>query len=172
MCQVFIYDDLLIEDIYRRLKIYPINQRIAETSGKLYMISNIPIMLLPDDIARTRDNRRVIGAIYTFDKKDVLSVFDTLDSYKCCSMTRIGIKHPLDLTYRTMLQVYPIMFNNIHELTDYRYKYLEPEQCWVYLGNTKNQRILNCVKKDRHKKLAEGCYKQGLQNILYRLKYI
>jgi gamma-glutamylcyclotransferase (GGCT)/AIG2-like uncharacterized protein YtfP len=172
MNQIFIYDDLLIEEVYTKLKIKPIEQRIAETSGKIYMISNIPIMLLPDDITRTRDNRRVVGAIYKFDKKDMFNVLDTIDSYKCCSMTRIDIKHPLDLTYRTVLQVYPIMFDNIHELTSYRYKYLEPENCWVYLGNTKNQRILNCIKKDRHKKLTEGCYKQGLQNILYRLKYI
>jgi hypothetical protein len=172
MNKIFVYDDVLIEEVYNKLGIIPIEQRFAETSGKIYMISNIPIMLLPDDITRNRGNRRVLGAIYSYTQKDMMRVLDILDSYKCCSISRTNIQHPLDLTYRTILQVYPIHFENIQQLTNYRYKYFEPENCFVYLGNIKNERILNCIKKDRHKKLSDGYYKQGLQNMLYRLKYI
>lgn len=172
MNKIFVYDDVLIETVYTKLGIQPVDQRIAETSGKLYMISNIPIMLLPNDVTRNRGTRRVLGAIYTFQHKDMLAVLDAIDNYKCCSMSRVGIQHPLDLTYRTTLEVYPISFDNIQELTSFRYKYLKSEMCYVYLGNINNERILNCVKKDRHKKLANGCYKKGLQDILYRLQYI
>lgn len=169
MNQVFVYDDLLIKDTYQKLRISPVNERLAETTGKLYMINKVPVMLLPNEISIARSNRRVIGAIYTFNKQDMPQVLDTLDAYKLCSMSRIGMRNPMDLTYRAILQVYPITFNNIHELTTFRYKYLEAENCYVYLGNVNNKRILNCVLKDRHKKLSEGCYKQGLQNILNRL---
>lgn len=170
--QIFVYDELLLNDIRTKLNIEPIRERIAETSGKLYMVNQIPIMLLPNDITHTRNNRRVLGAIYTFTDASMQNILDIVDNYKCCSLSRINVKHPLDLTYRTLLQVYPIIFDNIHELANFRYKYLEPEQCWVYLGNVKHDKIQYCVKKNQHNKLSDGCYEKGLQNSLSRLKYI
>jgi len=169
MNKIFIYDDLLIKNIYQKLNINPTNEILAETTGKLYMINKVPVMLMPNDISPMRGNRRVIGAIYTFHKQDMTKVLDTLDSYKLCSMSRINMRNPMDLTYRTIIQVYPIVFNNIHELLNFRYKYLETVTCYAYIGNTQNKRILNCILKDRHKKLSDGCYKQGLQDILNRL---
>lgn len=171
MNRVFVYDDLLIEKKRELLKLAPINEQIAETTGKLYYIHRNPIMLRIDDIAHNRGQRKVFGAILTFQDEQMEKVLHTLDNYKGCSLSRIGRSHPYDLCVRSTLEVYPINANNIHDIQNFTYKFFKPVRCIVYLGNPQHEKIIYNVKIDRHHKIDDGCYKKGFVNLLKRGGY-
>jgi hypothetical protein len=159
MNKLFVYDELLNSKTWDIVKIRPINVQIAESTGKLYTMHRTPYMFKLNDITRNRGLRKVFGAILSFNPDDMDYVLETLDNYKGCSVSRIGIHHPYDLSYRSIETVYPINFTDIHELEDFSYTYGKGVRCYVYLGNpTHSNHIIN-LKTYRHSKLSQGYYK-------------
>lgn len=168
MNSVFVYDDVLLPEVRKLLGLAPTDEILAETTGKIYNIHREPIMLNVDDVARCRGCRRVYGAILYFDDADMEKVLYTLDSYKGCGESRIGKRHPYDLTYRSTIEVYPIICKDIHELSTFRYKFKRPVECYVYLGNPDHEHMIYNVKVDRHHKFTQGYYPKGFKNLLTR----
>ena len=165
---IFVYDAMLNPEYRKLLKVHPVEERIAETTGKMYNVHRQPILLLPKDITYSRGHCRIFGAILTFNDEDEDKVFDAFDNYKGCSMSRIGRMHPQDLAYRSTIKVYPIKANSIQEFEDFSYGHEKPVKCVTYLGNPKNQGIIHTVKFDRHHKFSQGYYPEGFTNILQR----
>ncbi|MDD3414860.1 MAG: hypothetical protein PHY47_12770 [Lachnospiraceae bacterium] len=165
--KVFVSNDLLRKKVQNTLKLNIIEESLAEISGKMFYILRNPILLKLDDITYTRGHKRVFGTILTFNQNDIENTLYILDNFNGCSMSRTGINHPLDLTYRTISQVYPIKANNIHELESFDYSYGKKINCWVYYGNINHSGIIKAV-ANKHNKLLQGFYPKGFKEVLKR----
>lgn len=170
--KIFLYDEALTDEIRETINIVPIvTEIIAELSGKLYKTNSVVVMNNQNLVCKARGHSRTLGAICEFNEDDMPKILDRIDTYKCCSMSRIGVSHPQDFTYRTILPVYPICFDSIHDLSYYKYNYLEPIECWVYLMNLNNVTMQKAL-KDGHKKISSGIDKVGFTSLLKRKNLI
>jgi len=170
--KIFVYDDIMQDRIINTLKLPIQREQVAEAEGKLYNIQRHIYMLKPNDVTFNRGNKRVLGALYTIPDEEANRVLYHLDNYKGCSLSRLGRRHPHDLTYRATITVYPLSFKDIHEFQNYDYKYLKPVKCLVYLGNPKHEKIIRAIRVTRHQKLSDGYHKKSLENLLKRMGYI
>lgn len=169
---VFVYNDVMKDKIQKILKITPISETLAETSGKLYMVARTPVMLGVHDITHCRHERRVFGTILTFDDKDAERILYVLDNYHSSTKQRLGILHPVSLTYQSTVIAYPIVFSNIQELENYRHKYKKGVKCITWIGNKKHPYLVYMIKEHRHSKLAHGMHMPSFKNILKRKGYL
>jgi len=169
--KVFVYNELLLNNVLNTLKLVPIDESLAITEGKMYYVLRSPILLKLNDFSHNRGNRKIFGSLMTFDKKRIENSLYILDNFHGCSLSRTGINHPLDLTYRELSIVYPIVVDNVHQLENYDYKVLDPIKCWVYYGNTQNQNIIKAY-KNKHNKLIQGIYVKGFKDLLKRKNLI
>lgn len=170
--KVFIYNDILRKEIQERMRLEPIKEEIATVTGKIYIVSKTPVLLNPSDVARNRGNRRVFGAILTFEDSDEERVIQILDAYHGSSQSRVGLSSPYDLMNRTTIQAFPLKFSSIQELERFDYKEKKPVECIVYMGNLQHERIPYEVKVSKRHKLVDGFYKKGMQDILRRKGYL
>lgn len=170
--KVFIYNDILRKEIQDKMRLQPIREEIATVEGKIYIVSRTPVLLHTKDIARNRGNRRVFGAILTFEDSDAERVIQILDAYHGSSQSRVGLSSPYDLMYRTTIKAFPLKFESIQELETFNYKTKKEVDCIVYMGNLQHERVPFEVKVSRRHKLVDGFYKKGMQDILKRKGYL
>lgn len=168
--KVFIYDEILKQSILDILNITPTQEQLAEVTAKMYNINRTQYLFDLHDITHNRNNRSVLGAIYTFDEKHMEKVLNALDSYKGCSESRIGFANPNDLCIRSTILAYPIVYNTIREIETFTYKYNKPVKCLAYKGNAQHPNLIKAIKIDRHQKVANGVYKQGIIDVVKRLE--
>lgn len=168
MFNIFVYDDMLLTRTRELLKLNPVNEVIAEATGKLYMMHRLPVMLKLNDVSINKGTRRVLGAILTFDDADLKKVIFTLDNYKANSISRLGIPSPHDFTKRETIQAYPLIYKSIDDILEYKYGFKRPVECIAYLGNPENPVIIYNIKINRHRKLFDGVYKKGFKELLMR----
>lgn len=168
MNKIFIYNDVLRKEIQETLKIEPIKEQFAVVEGKLFMFNRIPLLFNLNDITRNRSTRTVFGSILTFKEEDMKFVINALDMYHGCSISRLGISNPNDITYRSSIIAYPILFDNIQDLENSIYTQKQGKVCLTYMGNTQNNDILYTVKFNKYNKIYDGVYVKGFKDLLKR----
>lgn len=139
----FVYNELLDAKCLKKLKRKFIYRQPAEAEARITTIKGQPIALLNDKIRRLT-YKKVFGTILTFEKRHMKYIVSVLDSYHTCSLSRIGISSPYDLTTRIIAQVYPIHFTTIDEFINYRYVYILPTiPCYMWIGNELCEEVKN-----------------------------
>jgi hypothetical protein len=167
--KVFVYNALLKDKIQKLTGLTPDREEIAEVRGKLIMLARTPILLNTHDIYHTKQNKKVFGAIFTYNNKFVDKIMFALDTYHASTKEKIGIVHPCAMTYQSTIIAYPIVFDNIHELETYRYQYKKGVKCIVWKGNIAHPEI---KEYNTRKKITNGVYMPGMTNLLTRKGYL
>jgi len=167
MCfNVFAYNDLLLENTLNILRIKPVSVQFGETQGRLYLMHNQTMLIVNEKILRL-SGRRVIGAIYTFKDEDERRILDVLDTYHGCSLSRIGLRNPYDSTYRSVVDVIPLVAESKDKLYSLSFLSIKPTvRCYAWIGNESNKHIRSGIHRKRN---LYGLYKHGLNDTWRRL---
>jgi hypothetical protein len=83
----------------------------------------------------------VYGGIFTLDDYDFH--INSLDGYHICSKSTLLLNHKQDLHHRHQVDVVPISFQSLDDLSRLKYKEREPVVVQCYLGNQQHKHIKN-----------------------------
>lgn len=146
---VFLYNDLLDEDIQKKARLplkficfaYINNAIMYDLNGKYVAIHE-------NELKKTYKYNKVYGALYVLDNSEYN--LRNLDAIMVCSKGLIGSNHKYDLMHRQKIKAIPIHFKSIEEFLKMKYNEGEGLDVITYLANPFNNviktNVLNTVR--------------------------
>jgi hypothetical protein len=170
---IFLYNELLNPLIYHDMMRLPLDFIcFGIIDGKMYThFRNKSVFVLPYNHLGKWGNTKIYGAVFTM--RDFSFYIDLLDAYHISSKSRLKRNHSLDLHHRKTVDVTPIHFSSLDDLS--RLKYRESEitlKAETYLGNSTHPKI-----KDRYnnkiisRRVIDGIDKYNFKELYRRVKY-
>lgn len=144
---VFLYNSMLSK--YKEMNI-PLKYICpAKIEAKLYWkYGKKDTFAIPHGNKRTYGSRFVYGAIFSLEDFDFY--MRLIDSFLVCSKSILRVNHPKDVFHREILEVTPIKYNSLDDLSKLKYIEREPISCHLHLGNVENHKIKQQITKQIH----------------------
>ena len=169
---VFLYNELLNPLVYENKMHLPLDFIcFGITNGKMYThFGNKSVFILPYNHGGRWGNIKIYGAVFAV--RDFGFYIDLLDAYHASSKSTLRRNHKFDIHHRYTVDVTPIKFSSIDDLS--RLKYRENEnilKAEAYFGNPNHPRIKQRYEnKDRSRRVIDGIDGNNFIKLYRRVK--
>lgn len=154
---VFLSNELLSPNLRDKLNLPMEFITFAMTDGKMYKhYNNNGVFFIPLGRDMGWGNTKVYGAVYLV--KDFFFYASMLDAYHICSYDKLQSNHIRDTSHRVYVDVTPIDFRNIEELSSLQYREGKSINVVSYVGNIKHPRINKRFQTTKNYRMVSGVY--------------
>lgn len=165
---VFIYNELLSPDVHNNMSIPLEFIAFGTVDAKMYShFKSNSNFILPLGEDKLWGNTKVYGALFVC--RDFDFYINILDAYHACSMDKLRRNHIKDLHHREIVEVTPIHFNTIDELSRLKYREGISIYATTYFGNINHPRIKRRLTKIKPYRIVDGIDVQNYKKLFGRV---
>lgn len=166
---IFLYNKLMNPEVFTSMQIPLEFIAFGMVDAKMYSQSyDDANFIVPLDANKKWGNSKVYGALYIL--KDVQFYLGILDAYHACSFDKLRRNHIMDIHHRHELDVTPIFYNSLDDLSRLKYREGTTITAVGYMGNTKHPRIERRISSTMSRRVIDGIdpynYKKQYMEVL------
>ena len=166
---IFLYNELMNPDVFSSMQIPLEFIAFGITDAKMYSQAfGGGNFIVPLDTNKKWGNDKVYGALYIL--KDVRFYLGILDAYHACSYDKLRRNHFMDIHHRHEIDVTPIFFNSLDDLSRLKYREGTTIPAVAYMGNIKHPKINLRVSSSQSRRIIDGIdplnYKKQYMEVL------
>ena len=137
---IFLHNELMSTEVQRQMGIPMQFVSFAIAEGKMYKHYHNPSNFIIG-LKETKQwgNKAVYGAIFLC--KDFEFYSAILDAFHACSMSTLTTNHARDFHHRSEVNVIPISFDSLEDLSRLKYREKEAIKAQIYKGNVEHPKI-------------------------------
>lgn len=152
---IFLYNELMNPEVHNMLRLPLEFITFGIVDAKMYSgWNNEGNYVVPLTSNKKWGNDKVYGGIFLC--KDIQFYIDILDAYHACSLNKLKVNHSMDTNHRYSIEVTPIYFKNLDDLSRLKYKEANKIQASIYFGNTNHPKITQKIHNTNSYRLVDG----------------
>ena len=167
---IFLHNELINPFIYHNKLRIPLEfVCFGMTEGKMYTHTRQnSTFILPSGDSKDWGNTQVYGAIFMIKEFDFY--IELLDAFHACSIIKLRRNHIKDLHHRLKVEVVPIFFDTLDELSRLKYKEGVGIEVMTYVGNINHPRINQRFVTTASYRIVDGINKENFTKLFRRMK--
>lgn len=124
--------------------------------------------ILPTGGTKDWGNTKIYGAVFMVKEYDFY--IDLLDAYHATSLTKLRRNHIKDIHHRLEIEVTPIFFDTLDDLSRLKYQEGTPIQMTTYVGNINHPKINQRFVTTASYRIVDGINKTNYTKLFRRMK--
>ena len=166
---IFLYSELLSPEVYNSLRLPLEFISFGIVDAKMYRhFNNDSVFILPEDDTKAWGNTKVYGALFVC--RDFDFYINILDAYHACSMDKLRRNHIRDIHHRSVVDVSPIYFDTLDELSRLKYREGISIGATTYYGNINHPKIKQRFGTTKSYRIVDGIYPKYYKELFRRVK--
>lgn len=138
------------------------------TEGRMYKhFRNQSNFIVPNDTLRHWGNEVIYGGLFLCKDFDFYAAL--FDAYHVCSLSRLSRNHNLDIHHRIEVDVKPIYFKTLDDLSRLKYKEGESVKAQTYMGNIKHNKISQRLNKTVSYRITSGIDAENFKQLFWEV---
>jgi len=165
----FLYNELMNPVVYHELMHLPFEFIcFGTTDGRMYdHYYNHSTFIVPLGKQKKWGNSKVYGALFLC--KEFEFYADLLDAYNACSLTKLRRNHIKDIHHRERVDVTPIYFDTLDDLSRLKYTEGVPLSATTYIGNVNHPKINQRFVTEKNYRIVDGIDKKNFTKLFRRV---
>lgn len=166
---IFLHNELMSLEVQKEMKLPLRFITFAIAEGKMYKHYHNPSNFIVDlNETKRWGNEVIYGALFLC--KDFEFYSTILDAYHVCSMSTMSVNHTNDLHHRKEVEVRPISFASLEDLSRLKYTERTPVTAQIYKGNTKHPKISSRINANNPYRIVDGIDAEHFKELYWEVK--